>query len=257
MPSLVETRREGRVLIVTIARPEARNALNPEAHGELQKIWDDFEKDEDLWIGVITGTGEKAFCAGNDLKLMAQGHRVPFPPGGFGGLTARFGCWKPVIAAVNGAAFAGGFELVLSCDIAVASENATFALSEPKVGVAAVCGGPHRLIRQIPQKAAMAMLLTGAPVDAQEALRLGIVNEVVPQGEALNGALRWAEKILECAPHSVRATKQMALEGLGKPALKDAYFSSYSEINRMFSSRDMLEGPMAFAQKRKPNWTGK
>ncbi len=253
----IKTEKEGRILTVTFNRPEVMNALHPQAHDECQAVFDAFEADPDLWVAIVTGAGDRSFCAGNDLKNVAGGGRLPFPKNGFAGLTARFRCVKPVIAAVNGLAVGGGFEVVLACDLAVASETAYFALPEARRGLAAVCGGPHRLIRHIPYKAAMGAILTGNKITAEKALHFGLVNEVVPQAEVMAAARRWAEQILECAPVSVRAMKQMAAEGLDEPTMEKAYHKGYDQVMAMFRSKDFMEGPMAFAQKRKPNWTGK
>ena len=151
----------------------------------------------------------------------------------------------------------GGFEIALACDLIIASENAVFALPEPRVGLAALAGGVHRLPRQIGLKRAMGMLLTGRRVSAAEGLDLGFVNEVVPSGEALEGARRWAEQIIECAPLSVRGSKQAAMDGLTKASLGEAMVGHYPLLGEMMKSEDFIEGPLAFAQKRKPNWKGR
>jgi enoyl-CoA hydratase/carnithine racemase len=255
MPEFSTVEREGRLLIVTMNRPERMNSLHPPANAELGKIFDDFVADPDLWVAIITGAGERAFSAGNDLKHQAEGGgRLDIPPRGFGGLTSRFDNPKPVIAAVNGVAMGGGFEIALAADIIVASENAVFALPEPRVGMAALAGGMHRLPRQIPLKQAMGMLLTGRRVPAEEGLRLGFVNEVVPQAELMTAARRWAGQILECAPLSVRASKEAALAGLDKASLEEAMTSSYEGLRTMVKSEDFVEGPKAFAEKRPPDW---
>jgi enoyl-CoA hydratase/carnithine racemase len=220
-------------------------------------VWDGFEADDGLWVAIVTGAGDRAFCAGNDLKAQAAGGRPDTPASGFGGLTARYEMVKPVIAAVNGIAMGGGFEIALACDLLVASERAVFALPEPRVGMAALAGGVHRLPRQIGLKHAMGMLLTGRRVDAQEGLRLGFVNEVVPHGGTLAAARRWAEQILECAPLSVRASKEAAMRGLDAPGLRAAAETRFEQISRMTKSADWVEGPRAFAEKRKPRWSGK
>src|SRR5207302_2497892 len=198
-----------RVRLVTINRPEVMNALHSEAHWEFDAVWNDFAAREDLWVGIITGAGERAFSAGNDLKVQAAGRRGKRPKTGFAGLTSRFDLDKPMIAAVNGVAMGGGFETALACDIIVAAENAVFALPEPRVGLIAG-SGVHRLPRLIGPKAAMGMILTGRRVSAAEGKELGFVNEVVPQGEALAAAKRWASHILECSPIAIRASKQVA-----------------------------------------------
>jgi len=256
-PEFCRVERDGHLLQVTISRPEVMNAIHPPASFELARVFDSFESDPELWVAIVTGAGEKAFCAGNDLKYQAAGNKLEWPASGFGGLTSRFDGRKPVIAAVNGLAMGGGFEIVLACDIAVASERALFALPEPRVGLAALAGGLHRLPRQIGHKQAMGMLLTGRRVDAAEALRLGIVNEVVAPGELLDAARRWAGAILECSPVSVRATRQVALEGLAHASLEDAMNARYDAIGELVRSDDFREGPLAFAQKRKPSWKGR
>jgi len=258
MPEFCEVDRDGRLLIVTMKRPEVMNALHPPANAELEGVFDDFVADEDLWVAIVTGAGDRAFSAGNDLKFTAQaGGKVEINPKGFGGLTARYDNPKPVIAAVNGLAMGGGFEIALACDLIVAAEHAVFALPEPRVGLAALAGGMHRLPRAIPLKHAMGMLLTGRRVPAEEGQRLGFVNEVVPRGEALAGARRWAEQILECAPLSVRASKQSAYAGLDRPSLEAACTARYDQVITMLKSEDFREGPRAFAEKRAPVWKGR
>ena len=257
MPEFCRVERDGKLLVVTLDRPERMNALHPPANLELAGVFDAFESDPELWLAIVTGAGDRAFCAGNDLRYQAEGGKMEFSEKGFGGLTARYGCTKPLIAAVNGVAMGGGFEIALACDLIVASDRARFALPEPRVGLAALAGGLHRLPRQIGLKQAMGMLLTGRHVDAEEGLRLGFVNEVVPHAELMPAARRWAEQILACAPLSVRATKQAALAGLDAPSLEAAVNGRYEELGRMLRSEDMVEGPRAFAEKRPPQWKGR
>jgi crotonobetainyl-CoA hydratase len=245
---------EGRLRIVTLNRPEVMNALHSEAHFELEKVWDEFAANPDLWVAIVTGAGDRAFSAGNDLKVQAAGKRGPTPPSGFAGLTARFDLDKPLIAAVNGVAMGGGFEIALACDLIIAAENAVFALPEPRVGLVAGAGGVHRLPRMIGQKQALGMILTGRRVSAAEGKALGFVNEVVPQGQALEGAKRWAAMILECSPLAVRASKQCVYAGLDEPTLRKAIGTMYPAQQRNRDSQDFIEGPRAFAEKRKPNW---
>jgi crotonobetainyl-CoA hydratase len=254
MPEFCRVEREGRVLIVTIDRPEVMNALHPPANFELERALDDFVADPELWVAILTGAGDRAFCAGNDLKFQASvGGKLEIPRTGFAGVTARFDNPKPLIAAVNGVAMGGGFEIALACDLIVAAEGASFALPEPRVGLAALAGGIHRLPRQIGLKHAMGMLLTGRRVSAREAAELGFVNEVVPAEELMAAAKRWAASILECAPLSVRASKEAALAGQGRP-LEEAMSARYEGLARMLKSEDFLEGPRAFAEKRPPHW---
>ena len=245
---------EGRVRIVTLNRPEVMNALHSDAHHELERVWDEFASRDDLWVGIVTGAGPRAFSAGNDLKVQAAGRRGPMARSGFAGLTLRFDLDKPLIAAVNGVAMGGGFEIALACDIIVASENAVFALPEPRVGLIAGAGGVHRLPRAIPQKLALGMILTGRRVAAAEGAKLGFVNEVVPEGQALEAARRWAKLILECSPMAVRASKQAVYRGLTEPTVELAIRTMYPAQKANAESADYVEGPRAFAEKRKPEW---
>ena len=235
------------------------NALHRPASLELEQVFDDFFNDSELWVAIITGAGEKAFCAGNDLKYQAAGNDTTLPPSGFGGLTGRFQTIKPVIAAVNGICMGGGFEIALACDLIVAAENAVFALPEPRVGLAAGAGGLLRLPRQIPLKQAMGMVLTSRRVGAQEGLSLGFVNEVAPLGSALNQALKLADVILEGSPMSIRASKQTVMQGLEADSLESAYKTqkSFSAVKALYESEDRVEGPRAFSEKRPPTWKGR
>ena len=243
--------------MVTINRPEVLNALHSEAHHEFEAMWDEFARRDDLWIGIVTGAGDRAFSAGNDLKVQAAGKRGPPNRTGFAGLTHRFDLDKPLIAAVNGVAMGGGFEIALACDLIIAAENAIFALPEPRVGLIAGAGGVHRLARIIPQNQALGMILTGRRVSAAEGKELGFVNEVVPVGEAVAGAKRWAALILECSPKAVRASKQAVYEGLMEPTLETALRKTYPTQQENMASQDYIEGPKAFAEKRTPNWQNK
>ncbi len=252
--------KKGRLAYITINRPERLNALHPPASAEMREVFEDFRDDPEVWIAILTGKGDRAFSAGNDLRYTAEqdqdrdrperaASRVPF-----GGITAEFDCWKPLIAAVNGYALGGGFELALACDIVIAADHAEVGLPEPRVGLYAGAGGVHRLPRHIPLKIAMGMMLTATRIKAEDAHRLGLVNEVVPLAELMPAAERWASEILECAPLSVRASKQMALQGLDSP-LDIAFARSYSQQRLQVASADRVEGPRAFSEKRKPNWT--
>lgn len=252
----ISTRSHGNIFVLTINRPEVMNALHPPASSEMAAAWDDFAADPDLWVAIITGAGERAFSAGNDLKYQAAGETVRLPASGFGGLTSRFDLHKPIIAAVGGVALGGGFEIALACDIIIASDNAVFALPEPKVGMAALAGGLHRLPRQVGLKTAMAMMLTGRHIDAAEAHRIGLVQEVCRAEELGERALAWAGEIARCAPLSVRATKQATLAGLGLP-LEEAMRTRSSAVYEMLHSDDYREGPRAFTEKRRPQWKGR
>lgn len=250
-------RRDGRLLIVTINRPDVLNALHRPANLELEKVFDRFSQDSDLWVAILTGAGERAFSAGNDLKYLASGNDNSVPPSGFGGLTARFSMEKPVIAAVNGLAMGGGFELALSCDILVADERAAFALPEPRVGLAATAGGLLRLPRKVHLKQAMGMILTGRKVRADEGFRLGFVNEIAPPGETLAVAKRWAGEILECSPVAVRAAKYLAMRSALGEGFSEEYAAQkqHDALRALYQSPDYVEGPKAFSEKRPPAWT--
>jgi acetyl-CoA C-acetyltransferase len=255
--------REGRLTLVTINRPEVMNAVHPAANAELAEIFDDFAADPDQWVAILTGAGDRAFSAGNDLKWTAQAmaKRLPIetPLTGYAGLTARFGFDKPVIAAVNGVAMGGGFEIALACDLIIAADSAMFALPEPKVGLAALEGGLLRLPRQIGRKAALGMILTGRSVSAAEGQTMGFVNEVVPAAELMTAARRWAADILACSPMSIRASKALVEFGLNAATVEQAYReqASHPAAKALFRSADMREGPLAFAQKRPPHWKGR
>lgn len=251
--------RDGHLTVVTINRPDVMNSLHIEGDEELHGVWNEFDSDPEQWVGIITGAGERAFCTGNDLKAHAQRGVRNFPPSGFAGMTMRFDLDKPVIAAVNGIAMGGGFELALSCDLVIAAENAFFALSEPRVGLAALAGGIQYLPRAIGLPRAMGILLTGRRVPAKEGFDLGFVTALAPAGGALAEARKWAEQMLECSPLSLRATKQVARKTmLGEEFEKNVLAArEFPAVKRLRTSEDYLEGPRAFAEKRKPQWKNK
>lgn len=240
---------------ITINRPEVLNALNNAAHVELGRAFDHFEASDSLRVAIITGAGDRAFCTGNDLKAASAGEPL-FPEtwsGGFGGLVKRFGMSKPVVAAVNGWAAGGGFEIALACDLVIASENARFALPEVRRGRIAAAGGVHRLPRKLPVTIAMGMLLTGRDMDAATAERWGVVNEVTSAETLMETAERWAREILQCAPLAVGVTKEAVIGGLDLP-LADAIAWQPPSYARWMNSGERSEGATAFVEKRKPGW---
>ena len=259
-PQHVIYEKRGHLAVVTLNRPERMNALDGQSHAEMIEIFDDFAADRNAWVAIITGAGDRAFCAGNDLKATAaasaRGEQRVNNGSRFGAITRGYDCPKPLIAAVNGVAAGGGFEIALACDIVIAAQSARFGLPEPRVGLIAGAGGIHRLTRQIALKPAMAMLLTGRLVCAAEGHRLGFVNEVVPDAQLMSAAERWAGEILECSPLLLGLTKEAARAGYGLPVDEAIERDWVQRIPRMLASEDYVEGPRAFAQKRPPAWTG-
>ncbi len=252
----VET--QGSVLIITINRPTLHNALHPPANRELAALFSDFQVDKSLRVAIITGGGDHAFCAGNDVKFSATAslEEMKLPEQGFGGLTSFFERSKPVIAAVNGFAYGGGFEIALAADLIIASENAKFALPEPKIGLAALGGGIHRLSRQIPYKKAVEMLITGKSVSAEEGLELGFVNQVCNPEDLMECSLAMASRIEACSPVSIDVTMSALAHGQDSASLVEASKNDTRLAKKLFTSKDFSEGVKAFAEKRKPVWPG-
>ncbi len=254
----VELTIKDHVATVTLARPDALNAVDLATEAELQRIWTELENDRDVRVIVLTGSGERAFCVGADLKnpSVSGVHYWTAPrPGGFGGIALRETLNVPVIARVNGYALGGGFEMVLGCDIVVACEEASFGLPEPLVGRMPLDGGMTLLQRQVPYRQAMGMLFTGKRISAARALELGLVNEVVSR-TALDAAVqRWVDDILACAPLSLQGIKQVVrATGSMQPAQAQAL--RLPALVAALQSSDADEGVKAFRQKRKPQWTG-
>lgn len=245
---------KAQITTLTLNRPDAMNALLPDMHDALHAALDAFAADKSQRICVITGAGERAFCAGSDLKAVK--HQKAYPPSGYAGLIERFDLDKPIIAAVNGLALGGGFEVALAADIIIAADTAKFGLPEPKVGAVALGGGLHRLPRQIGMKKAMGMILTGRFIDASEALALGLVNEVVATDDLMRCVDDWCAAILANSPAAIRASKQSVMRGLDEPSLAAAMRNQndYPAFADWRESADAREGPTAFAEKRKPNW---
>ena len=254
----VELKIEGHVATVTLARPDALNAVNLETEAELQRIWTALENNRDIRVIVLTGSGERAFCVGADMKNPSTtGLEYWAAPrtGGFGGIALRETLNIPVIARVNGFALGGGFEMVLGCDIVVACEEASFGLPEALVGRLPLDGGMTLLQRQIPFRKAMGMMLTGKRIKAAEALALGLINEVVPRAELDAAVARWVNDILACAPLSVQAIKQVVRNTSTLSAMQ-AQALRLPALVAALNSSDSQEGVKAFQEKRKPRWTG-
>lgn len=247
----------GRIVVITIDRPEQRNAVDAAVTQGLRAAMDRFESDAEAWVGILTGTGDRAFCAGMDLKAFAAGDgpAIVEGRGGFGGFTA-YPRTKPMIAAVNGAALAGGCELALACDLVVAAESAVFGLPEVRRGLFAASGGVLRLPRMIPRARALELLLTGESVDAQTAHCLGLVNRVVPSMDLLAAAMGLAGRICANAPLAVRETLALARGVFALPE-QQLWRENDAAWGRVAASEDAREGPLAFAEKRPPRWTGR
>lgn len=245
---------------VTIDRPEVLNALDEAAEGELGRIWSAIEADRDIRAVVLTGAGERAFCVGADMNGGEGAEPLAYWASdrrhGFGAIALRDSLDVPVIARVNGHALGGGFEMVMGCDLAIASENATFGLPEPRVGRLPLDGGMVLLQRQVPHRAAMGLLLTGRRIGAAEALRLGLVNEVAPMAELDRVVERWLADILACAPLSLRAIKQ-ATRRSAHLAAREAHALKLPALIEALNAEDAREGVRAFRQKRKPVWRGR
>jgi enoyl-CoA hydratase len=256
MDELLRERR-GHIEILTINRPEARNAINGAVTRGFTEAFDELEVDDDCWVVIVTGSGDKAFSAGMDLKAFVGGEAgaIMGAKGGFGGIAQRE-FPKPLIAAVNGAALAGGCEIMLSCDLVVAVEEAKFGIPEVKRGLMAAAGGLIRLPKRIPPAIALELALTGDPIDAPRALALGLVNRVVPAASLMDEALALATTIADNAPLAVRASKRVMKEA-GELPEAQGWAINNAATPAVFGSADANEGAVAFAEKRKANWSGK
>ncbi len=241
---------------IRLNRPEAMNAITHEMHDLLDQAFDAFAADDSQYIAVISGAGGKAFSTGSDLK---DGLNAPYPRGGYGGLAERFDLAKPVIAAVNGYALGGGFELALVCDLIIATDISSFGLPEPLVGAVALGGGLHRLPRQIGEKRAMDLILTSRHVSAQEGYEMGFVNVVVP-ADKLDATLgHYCDMILKGAPIAIQTSKMTVQKGLTQGSLEAAIQAqnSYPEFVKWRNSEDAVEGIKAFTEKRVPLWSNR
>lgn len=248
---------------VVIDRPDVLNAVDSATEARLQEIWTELENEPDARVAVLTGEGDRAFSVGADMKSAATGdaptgleYWAQPRPGGFGGIALRTTLDIPVIARVNGYALGGGFEMVLGCDIVVAAEDAQFGLPEPRVGRLPLDGGMTLLPRLAPEKWAMGVLLTGRRVDAAEAYRVGLVNEVVPRAQLDEAVDRWVSETLACAPLSVRAIKQSVKHTAALTA-EQAQAMRLPAVVAALASEDAEEGVRAFRDKRPPRWTGR
>jgi len=246
--------RQGRIEILTINRPEARNAINLATATALSDALDEIEADDDVWVVVLTAAGDKAFSAGMDLKAFAAGE-FPITEKGFGGITKR-DFPKAIIAACNGSALAGGCEIMLSCDLVVAADHAKFGIPEVSRGLVAGAGGLIRLPKRIPRAVALEMALTGEPMSAARALEVGLVNRVVPGDQVMAEAMALAERIAKNAPLAVRLSKQVMLQA-AELSEAEAWGINDAVFGQIGRSGDAMEGAIAFAEKREPNWTGK
>ena len=255
------TQRRGNVLVITINRPEARNAINAAVSTDLGNALHEAQLDPDVRAVVVTGAGDKSFCAGADLKAISRRENIFHPDHaewGFAGYVSHF-VDKPTIAAVNGTALGGGTELALASDLVVAQESATFGLPEVKRGLIAAAGGVFRIVDHLPRKVAMELLFTGEPITAADALKWGLINDVVPDGTALDAALALAERITVNAPLAVSASKRVAY-GVDDGVITGdvpGWSRTMAEIGALLRSEDAKEGPRAFAEKRAPVWTAR
>ncbi len=253
--------RKERVATITINRPEVHNALDFETAEQLADAFSAFRDDDDLWIAILTGAGDQTFCSGADLKTAIPN----FPEDNWeaeelrrrgGGISQNFECWKPIIAAINGHCFAGGFELMLACDLRIASEQALFGLREVCWGIIPAGGGTQRLPRAVPLAKALEIIMTGNKFSAQEAYQMGLINQVVPRARLKDEVENWVQTLLKRGPLALRAAKKAVLQGLNMP-LTEGLNLEYRLFKDLIHTQDAVEGPKAFAEKRRPNFQGK
>lgn len=250
--------KRGNVALITINRPEARNAVNGAVSTAVGDALQQAQDDDEIRAVILTGSGDKSFCAGADLKAISRGENLfhpDHPEWGFAGYVRHF-IDKPTIAAVNGTALGGGTELALASDLVVAEERAKFGLPEVKRGLIAGAGGVFRIVQQLPQKVALELIYTGEPISSADALRWGLINQVVPDGTVVDAALALAERITCNAPLAVRASKRVSYGAVDGVVGADEPFwkQTFSEFQTLLKTEDAMEGPLAFAQKRAPVW---
>lgn len=250
--------KEGKIAIITFNRPEALNSFDPTQTNEVNQCLYDFNKDENLWVAIITGSGERAFSVGADIKttlpkIQESAHRGDMPAVA---ICEDMQIWKPIIAAINGACLGGGFEVALACDIRIAAETATFGFPEINLGLIPGWGGTQRLPRVISAAKAAEMLMSGRPIDAQEAYRIGLVNKVVPLAELMNEAKKMAETLLKPAPLAARAAKQAMMQGMNTTLLNGLEIE-YQLEKYVTGTADFAEGRDAFIAKRKADFKAK
>lgn len=256
--AIIEYSHEGKIAIFTINRPDAMGALNIEGMKQFHNALLEFRDDDGLWVGIITGTGDKVFSAGVDIKdylpfVKETANKKWLRPAG---IMRGLDLWKPLIAACNGLTIGGGLEIALACDIMIASENATFGLPEVRVGVCPGGGGTQRLPRVVPRRIAAEMIFTGKTIDAQEAYRIGLVNKVVPRDQLMDEAKKMAQTICEAAPLAVRAAKELMLRGIDM-SLDEGLRLEDDFQTFILSTQDFEAGLTAFREKRRPNFEGK
>ena len=239
------------LLEIYINRPDKMNAINPETSMELKHIFEQFKSNDNLKVAILSGSGEKAFSAGNDLKHIRSDSDPKVP---FGGITSDYICYKPIIAAINGFALGGGLEIALSCDILIASDKSTFGFPEPKVGLFAGAAGAAKLAKLLPQKLALSLLLTGKLINSTEAKNIGLISEIVPAKDILNRAREIANEILKCSPLAISATKQIIYNEYPTDYDPDNIEKVYSEVIKLRNSNHFNIGKKAFANKEDPIW---
>ena len=247
----IKTSINKQLLEIYINRPDKMNAINPETSMELKHIFEQFKSNDNLKVAILSGSGEKAFSAGNDLKHIRSDSDPKVP---FGGITSDYICYKPIIAAINGFALGGGLEIALSCDILIASDKSTFGFPEPKVGLFAGAGGAAKLAKLIPQKLALSLLLTGKLINSIEANNIGLISEIVPAKDILKRAREIANEILKCSPLAISATKQIIYNEYPTDYDPDDIEKKYSEVIKLRASNHFNIGKKAFANKEDPAW---